>query len=247
MIQIFLLAPGAAPATPSFTVSGFNRSYTPTGYEPGNRASGGANFAFGGSPTGNDSFIGVRTATTATKMTSGLGYEIGLGGEVSQFASNHTSRVGTCYAAALPLSGRVRLDLAGMLNTASSTTPCATGAPFPTILGGIHVLNCFAAPVTFIVPDPSRQNPIATIQIMNGSTLSNIVTALVYKTMPELLTFNPVGGIGVPAARGWSDPIRRYRRHATRFAAFKPVRGHKWNQSAMKRNYSNNRHDTQTL
>jgi uncharacterized protein (TIGR03437 family) len=103
------------------------------------------------------------------------------------------------------------ISLYNGVNTGSSTTPCATGAPFPTIIGGIQVLvNGVAAPlycvgsgntpITFIVPYAVSQNPIATIQVMNGSTLSNIVTAFVYKTTPGVLTFNPVGGIGFAAA-----------------------------------------------
>jgi uncharacterized protein (TIGR03437 family) len=132
-------------------------------------------------------------------------------------------------------SGSVYIDPTGVVNTASSApftagispgefvslyngvdtgnsaTPCATGAPFPAMLGNIQVLvNGVAAPiycvgsgnapVTFIVPDAVSQNPVATIQVMNGSTLSNTVTAFVYKTTPGVLTFSPVGGIGFAAA-----------------------------------------------
>lgn len=97
------------------------------------------------------------------------------------------------------------------VNTGSSTTPCATGPSFPTIIGGIQVLvNGIAAPVycvgsgntplTFIVPDDVSQYPIATIQVMNGSALSNIVTTFVYKTTPGVFTYNLLAFSGFAAA-----------------------------------------------
>jgi uncharacterized protein (TIGR03437 family) len=103
------------------------------------------------------------------------------------------------------------ISLYNGVNTGSSSTPCATGAPFPTTIGNIQVLvNGVAAPIycvgsgntpiTFIVPYEVKSNPVATIQVMNGAALSNIVTTYVNKTTPGVLTFNPVGGIGFAAA-----------------------------------------------
>ena len=280
------------------------------------------NFIFGGSPTGYDIFVGVRNAATATTLSSGLYYEIGLDEDASQYRAAKTTRFDSYYGVfnafllgnpltgatfgaaigherllyagssaegvtytttyptgsytgpanigqfdpsataqytvgaggiriglgigpwlgievALPApgqtpSGSVYLDPTGIVNTGSSapftagiapgefislyngvntgsSTSCATGAPFPTILSGIQVLvngvpapiYCVGSgntPVTFIVPDAVSQNAIATIQVMNGTTLSNIVTTFVYKTTPGVLTFDPVGGIGLAAA-----------------------------------------------
>jgi uncharacterized protein (TIGR03437 family) len=79
------------------------------------------------------------------------------------------------------------------------------------MLGGIQVLidgiaapiycvGSGSTPITVIVPYEVSQYPIATIQVIDGSAQSNVVTAFVYQTTPGVLTFNPVGGIGFAAA-----------------------------------------------
>ncbi len=91
----------------------------------------------------------------------------------------------------------------------SNSTQCWTaGPPFPTTLGGVQVLidniaapiYCVGPQITIIVPYEVSASPIASIQVTNNGTNSNIATAFVNTTTPGVFTV-PAGGLGAAAAQ----------------------------------------------
>ncbi len=94
------------------------------------------------------------------------------------------------------------------VNLANATTFAPAGA-FPTKLGGVTVIidGVLQAPlyyvsatqISFLVPYSASNYPIASIQVNNNGTVSNIATTYVNLTTPGVFTSNPVGGIGVAA------------------------------------------------
>jgi uncharacterized protein (TIGR03437 family) len=270
-----------------------------------------ANFVFGGSPTGFDMFVGVRNASEAATLTTGLYYEAGLDEDESQLADNgavldtyygvfnafggniighqrllwagYSSAEDETYSTTYPPSvtgsypgptvgqldpsgsvqysvgangirvgfgigpylgieagfptaspkpfGAVYLDPTGVVNSASSapftagispgefltfyngvnlanSATCATTLPFPTMLGSVQVLidnmpapiYCVGSQTTVIVPYEVNASPIASIQVVNNGTSSNVVTVYVRPTSPGVLTVPP-GGLGFAAAQ----------------------------------------------
>jgi uncharacterized protein (TIGR03437 family) len=95
------------------------------------------------------------------------------------------------------------------VNLANSSTCWTAGPPFPTTLAGVQVMfngsiaapiYCVGSQITVIVPYEVSASPIASIQVINGTVSSNIVTAYVYKTTPGVFTV-PDGGLGFAAAQ----------------------------------------------
>jgi uncharacterized protein (TIGR03437 family) len=94
------------------------------------------------------------------------------------------------------------------VNLANGSQCWTAGPPFPTSLGGVQVMidgvaapiYCVGSQITFIVPYAAGASPIATIQVVNGTVSSNLVTAYVYKTSPGVFTV-PAGGLGFAAAQ----------------------------------------------
>ncbi len=93
------------------------------------------------------------------------------------------------------------------VNLAPSFSAAPAGA-FPTKLGGVTVLidGVIQAPlyyvsptqISFLIPYEVSTFPIASIQVNNNGTLSNVVTTNVYQTTPGVFSDNT--GIGVAAA-----------------------------------------------
>ncbi len=99
------------------------------------------------------------------------------------------------------------LTLYNGVNLAGSTAFAPPGA-FPTILGGVQVLvDGVAAPlyyvtptqISFLVPYVAGTYSVATIQVNNNGTKSNVVTTPVHQTTPGVFTSNPIGGPGYAA------------------------------------------------
>jgi uncharacterized protein (TIGR03437 family) len=86
------------------------------------------NFVFGGSPTGYDIFVGVRNATGAATLASGLYYEIGIDEDASDYISDQTANIDTYYGAFNVITGNIigheRLLYAG--SSAEGVTYAAT-------------------------------------------------------------------------------------------------------------------------
>jgi uncharacterized protein (TIGR03437 family) len=89
------------------------------------------------------------------------------------------------------------------VNLAGTTTVAST-TPFPTTLGNVQVLiDGIPAPIYYvsstsvsvIAPYAISTYPIASIQVINNGTPSNVVTAFVNQTTPGAFT-SPAGGIG---------------------------------------------------
>jgi len=94
------------------------------------------------------------------------------------------------------------------VNLANSTTFAPPGA-FPTTLGGVTVIidGVIQAPIyyvsatqiSFLMPYEASTFPIASIQVNNNGTTSNIATTYVNVTTPGVFTASPVGGDGIAA------------------------------------------------
>jgi uncharacterized protein (TIGR03437 family) len=93
-------------------------------------------------------------------------------------------------------------------NIGPGSLQVAQSIPFPTKLGNVQVMiNNIAAPIYYvsanqvsaIVPYEIASSSVAQIQIINGSSSSNVVTEFINKTTPGIFT-EPAGGVGDAAA-----------------------------------------------
>jgi uncharacterized protein (TIGR03437 family) len=93
-------------------------------------------------------------------------------------------------------------------NIGPGSLQVAQSVPFPTKLGNVQVMvNGIAAPIYYvsanqvsaIIPYEVASSSVAQIQIVNGSSSSNVVTEFINQTTPGIFT-EPAGGAGDAAA-----------------------------------------------
>ncbi len=98
-------------------------------------------------------------------------------------------------------------ELITLFGTGLASTPATAGGAFPASLGGVQVtVNGYNAPIfavapgqaSVMVPYEIAGATYANIQLTNGGTPSNMVTAFVRATAPGIFT-NPSGGNGAGA------------------------------------------------